>query len=695
MKYYNYVVLILSILLFVTPYTYSQESYEEELIQPVEANKINKGKKLSEVIKLEDVVVRGDVSHKNLDATSATILSNEDIANRVYENPLEIISLAPGISINQYKQGGTAASFQMRGFTQCSHGSDVAIYMDGIPLNEGDGYADTNIVNSEELERVEVIKGPVSPLYGNFASAGVVHFYTQKKVDHQHIKLLHGDYNTSEGNYVGGLSTNDGKWDHVYSFQTYHTDGYQDNSEWDKLNAATRITHHLKDGLDLRLSLRSFNSDWDAPGWLNREEYEKDPEKSVNDANGGSKDRVSGKIDVDYRITNESKIMLQVWGYDQNFKRYYAGREDGLSPGTNIGNLRDFDRFVYGSGISYNFIGEISERELRFSIGTDYMAEDIERNRWTLTAGNGREKGDQYIDYHIDFKSFGFYTDANYQVIKPLRLIIGARYDHFTGELTDHLLNNQKSSMNDVNIFSPKGGLELSFFDDCLEFFGNYSRGFAIMSGFAELAQYTQDDWDPQIRTQYELGMRTRPFTWFSGQLLVFRLNTEDDFIQDPVTLEYANAGETTRDGIEISLDFFAFDYGYLHGDYSYIDAEYDSYSSGTVSYDGNQLPRVPTDIANLEIGYNAPKGFGGWLRYHYQSGANLDEANTLKGESWDKVDANLFYRFGDKRKYQIALNIINLFDEKYPATESYWSGSTSYSPGMPFSVYASFCVDF
>jgi len=644
---------------------------------------------------LDEVVVRGDLSQKNLEATSSAVLTNEEITNRIYESPLEIIGRVPGVSVKQYKQGGTAASFQMRGFTSISHGSDAAIYLDGIPLNEGDGYADTNIVNPEELERVELIKGPVSPLYGNYASAGVLHFYTLKKVDHQHVKLLYGAYNTYEGNYVGGFTSEDAKTDHVYSFQTYHTDGYQNNSDWDKLNAAARITHRLTDDLKIRLNLRGFNSDWDAPGWINKKEYENDPKKSANDTNGGSKDHISGKMDMDYSLTADSKILFQIWSYDQNFKRYYASSEKGLAVGANLGNLRDFDRLAYGTGASYNFIGDLWGRRLSFTAGSDYMMEEEDRQRWYLTAGSGRNKGAKYIDYHVDFESLGFYTDVNYQIIKPLKIILGARYDHFTGELTDHLLKDRKSSMNDTDIFSPKGGLLLTLLDNRLEFFSNYARGFAMMSGFAEQAQYTQSKWDPQIRTQYELGMSVKPFNNFSVHLVGFRLKTTDDFIQDPVTRDYQNAGETTRDGIEVSFDVYGFDYGYLHADYAYIDAHYDTYSSGKVLYDGNTLPGVPENIFNVELGYNAPKGFGGWIRYRYEAGAVLDSANTMESDSWNTVDANIFYRFGVKPKYTVALTLLNIFDEKYASSVSYSGGSLLYSPGLPFSAYASFTVDF
>ena len=245
--------------------------------------------------------------------------------------------------------------------------------------------------------------------------------------------------------------------------------------------------------------------------------------------------------------------------------------------------------------------------------------------------------------------------------------------------------------MEDTSIFSPKGGLLLTLLEDRLEFFTNYSRGFAMMSGSAEQSQYTQDSWDPQIRTQYELGVRLKPVDWFSGQLVGYRLDTTDDFIQNPITLEYENSGETIRKGLELALDFYAFDFAYLHGDYSFVDATYEKYSSGGVSYDGNDLRGVPENIANIELGYDPPKGFGGRIRYHYQTGAMLDNANTMKGESWGKFDANVFYRFGNTRNYMLSLEIINVFDEKYPASQS----GTNYSPSLPLSAYLSFSVDF
>ena len=651
-----------------------------------------KDDKSASVIRIDDVVVRGEVVNKDLEATSATVLTNEDITNRVFITPLDIVTLSPGINIRQYKQGGTASNFTMRGFSGNSHGSNTAIFLDGIPLNEGDGYADTNIINPDEIERVELIKGPTSALYGNYASAGSLAYYTKKSVDTNHLKLHYGSHNTYEANFVGGL-TND-KWDQVYSIQTYHTDGYQDNSDWDRLNAAARVTHHFTDDLNLRLSFRGFNSDWDAPGYISQAQYDDDPTQAVSETNGGGKNRTAARADFDYRINSESKALLYFWGYDQEFWRWYASDPTGLAADDVVGNLRDFKRFVYGTGASYNFLGDVFNRELRLTIGTDYMVEDIGRERWRLLAGSGREKGPKYWDYNIDMETVDVYAQGSFQVVDPLRVILGARYDHLSGDLTDHLDDDNEFSMKDQDIFSPKAGLILSLFDNHLNLFANYGQGFALLPGFSEQAAFRQDDWDPQERIQYEMGVRTRPVDWVSGEIVAYRLETSKDFIYNADTDEYDNVGETTRDGLEVQVEFYVFDFGYLRADYGYVDATYDSYESNGVDLSGKTLRSVPQDNFNAEIGYQPPSGIGGRLSYHYEDGYYLDDANLFMSDSINRVDAQVSYRFGTSTQYMLALDVVNLFDEKYA---DYTSGTTNktYSPALPLSVYATFTVDF
>ncbi|WP_417912364.1 TonB-dependent receptor [Candidatus Electronema sp. TJ] len=645
-------------------------------------------------IQLEDVVVRGEAVNSNLQSTSASVLSQEDIANRVYVTPLDMVAQAPGVSIQQYKQGGTAANFTMRGFSGNSHGPNTAIYVDGILLNEGDGYADTNVINPSEVERAEIIKGPSSALYGNYASAGTLAYYTKKRVDGQQVKLHYGAHNTYETNYVGGFSNE--QTDYVFSLQNYHTDGYQAHSDWDKLNGAARISRKLNEDLRARISLRAFNSDWDAPGYLTKAKYEADPEQPVSETNGGSKDRLEGRLDFDYSLNSTSKALFYVWNSDQNFKRWYATDPDGLEPDAVVGNLRDFDRSVYGLGGSYNFIGELLGHELRLTAGTDYMVEDDSRRRWRLLAGTGREKGEQFWNYNIDMQSLGFFAEGSSQITPFLRLILGARFDSFSGELTDYLDSGNVFSMDTQNIFSPKAGSVLTLLGNRLELFANYSEGFALMPGFSEMAAFKQDNWDPQQRRQIEAGPRIRPNDWMNAELAAFHLTTSKDFIETVAgSGEFDNAGETTRSGIELRLDLYAFEHGSFHADYGFTNAEYDSWQTGDVSYAGKQLTGVPERTCNLEAGYSPGSGLGGRLRWHWEGEYYLDSLNTKEAEAWGRLDAQLSYRFGNKEKYLFALDIINLLDKEYADYVGISGTETVYSPALPLSAYLTMTVEF
>lgn len=77
--------------------------------------------------------------------------------------------------------------------------------------------------------------------------------------------------------------------------------------------------------------------------------------------------------------------------------------------------------------------------------------------------------------------------------------------------MKDYLGGGETFSMEEQNIFSPKGGVILTCMENRLELYGNYSEGFALMPGFSERAAFRQEDWDPQKRIQYESGVRIFP----------------------------------------------------------------------------------------------------------------------------------------------------------------------------------------
>ncbi|MBT8339695.1 MAG: TonB-dependent receptor, partial [Desulfatitalea sp.] len=234
-------------------------------------------------------------------------------------------------------------------------------------------------------------------------------------------------------------------------------------------------------------------------------------------------------------------------------------------------------------------------------------------------------------------------------------------------------------------------GLIFTLLSDRLDLFANYGKGFALLPGFSEQAAFKQKDWEPQQRVQYEMGVRGRPLPWISAEIIGFRLETSKDFIENDATGDYDNVGKTTRDGVEVGVDINALNHGYLHADYGFVNATEPS---------GNTLRRVPESIYNVEVGYSPPAGIGGRLRYHYEDGYYLDDDNQHKSDGWDRVDAQLCYRFGRLSRYLAAIDIVNLLDEQYADYTGYVNlanggAKKTYSPALPFSVYATFVIDF
>ena len=103
----------------------------------------------------------------------------EELKNRPLLRSGEILETLPGLIITQHAGGGKANQYFMRGFN-LDHGTDFAIFIDGMPLNlpshaHGEGYSDMNTVIPEFVERVDAEKGPYYADVGDFGSAGSAH----------------------------------------------------------------------------------------------------------------------------------------------------------------------------------------------------------------------------------------------------------------------------------------------------------------------------------------------------------------------------------------------------------------------------------------------------------------------------------------------------------------------------------------
>ena len=150
----------------------------------------------------------------------------------------------------------------------------MAIFVDGVPVNiphhsHSHGCGDIGWLVPEMIERIEVIKGPFSALYGNFALGGVINIIIKKSEKSPSIGAAAGSYGSLRG--VATISNDEWKPTPFLVYEAYTKNGYRDNSDYTRYNFFNKLTVPLWDG-KLSIRVHYVNRDWGAPGYLSVEE---------------------------------------------------------------------------------------------------------------------------------------------------------------------------------------------------------------------------------------------------------------------------------------------------------------------------------------------------------------------------------------------------------------------------------------
>jgi iron complex outermembrane receptor protein len=675
---------------------------------------------------LSEIDVRGQLRRGELQSTSATVLGNKDVSDRVNYQPSDLFTMSPGVSVLQYGESGVSPNIQIRGFTLMN---DKAIYLDGIPLHDNghqSGFTDSTVVMPIEIESMEIIKGPASVLYGARSAGGTIAIQTIKGGNLTRLNARYGSWN--DVNVTGILARDNGKFAQVYAFEEFHTDGYRDNSAWDRQNFSGSWTYNATEKLQVRFNLRAFRAEWDSAGYvskiLNGERDAVDDGTGSKNNNGGKRSRFDGRLWLNYMLDNKSQLTYYAYGTTLEFTRYMRGALlVGQTPGGTVGNMSlQFNKHrQWGTGITYNWMGLLGGKDATFTAGFTFSKDiDSPRQDFTVPWGQGRRiTGPPASDVSLSISNPAVLAEFTYQLVPQLNVRVGARYDWLSGKYTDNLSGaNSKVSH---TFFSPKVGV-LYTPTEGLDLYANFSRGFSMPStfygGLGNMNNFFNSTTNPKLmkRDQYELGARYAPADWLKLELGVFLMKTFNDVTTDPVTGDSEQTGKTTRRGVEFGFDASLAPGWRLWGNYAYSDAFYDDYKAGGLDYKGRRIPLVPRHLANLELSYQQPgeSGFGGRVSlrlehdmvYSDEPPARINgSANASPGgrirTPWHAddityVDLQLSYRFNGN--HRILLDVKNVFDKRYEGykyNRNYDTGDYLVTYRNPRAIYLTYQLNF
>jgi outer membrane receptor protein involved in Fe transport len=637
-----------------------------------------------DAVVLDTITVKGEAISAASEPITVNVIDAENLEELKLLRPEQLLELVPGIEIHNYNQGGVANEFEMRGYSNCGHGGDAAIAIDGIPLNEGqshaDGYADMNVIIPLEIDHVDVFKGPSSPLFGNFARGGAISFNTRKSGEYNIFQAIGGSYDTYDLQSVFGHAITDTIHNNT-ALQFATTEGYQDHSSWQRGNFSTRFGWQTTPRLDTAVSLRVHRSEWDAPGYIPEYQFEDEDDsrhQAINaEDDGGDKTFTTQRFDLGYDLTSTSRLLAWTYATQQDFTRF---QKMGIAARGQ--KEKHNDRSVYGAGTSYNYEGKYAGKDVNGVAGIEYFHEDTDTLDYNTS---NRVRTSQITDRNFVIDTLSVFGQADYALHPLFKPWLGFRYDTFGGDYTNNDPGSTpfSSGMNDYEHLSPKVGFHSELLKT-LDFRASFTQGFALP---ADADKYNSAIGSkPQTINQYEAGLNFSPSRMFTADLAVFRIDNLDE-IQETWSGSgiYEALGETRREGLELSAVVRPWVAGFeVFGDLTVTDTEV--IKNNDPALVGKEVKGVPDYTSNLGVRYLAESGVNTQIKWQHVGSYYTESTNLHSYDGYDLTDFSISYVYKTKNgtKWRAGLDIDNLFDEHYSEAVIFYS---SLSPTNLYAV--------
>ena len=557
---------------------------------------------------------------------------------------------------------GARANFGIRG---------IRIFADDIPLTLPDGQSSVDALDLGSAERIDVIRGPFSAVYGA-AAGGVIIIQTEDGPQQPMLsaRLNAGSYGYRQvqakaGGQNGGLN-----W--LANLSSTRLDGYRDHSEYrsDLLNSKFR--YEFSDGSRLTMVLNAVDSpEAQDPGGLNAREVAEDrrqaaPRNLLFNAGEALEQQALGFA---YRkqVNESQELMLRTYFVSREFNNRLPFDINSNGQGGSV----DLDRDVSGLGGSYGWNRNLGRGDNHLVLGFDFDAQRDLRRRF---ANNQGVLGEMTTNQDEDVTTLGVFVEDVWDLTERLALTLGARYDELEYEVTDRT-GGSGSGQADFNELSPMAGIVWRLGQDT-NLYGNISSSFDPPAT-TELANPDgptgfNQNLDAQTATNYELGLKGLLTGKARYELALFHIDVKGAIV--PFELEgsgqsfFENAGSSTHDGLETALSIELMPGLTGTATWTWSDFTFDEFHGvdGDI-YDGNRIPGVPEQLLHLDLAWSHPSGFHAALDLLYAGSFYADNANSVQTD--DYLVSNLragFHWADDRWEIDPFLGINNLFDEEY-----------------------------
>ena len=607
---------------------------------------------------------------------NVTVITSDDIEQASSNNVVDLLAREANLNLRSYFGSDKKAGIDIRGMGD-TFTSNVIVMVDGIRLNSPDlAGADLSTVPLNQIERIEVVRGAGSVLYGDGAVGGVVNIITKKGEGKPELMLYnsYGSYGTYDGRVFFAGRTRDLRFN--VNADYYSSDGYRDNGYLRKKDAGLQLGYDVGEYVMLSLGASVHDDSYGMPGPVSKEDADSKNNRTktyrLNDYGQTTDERYSAGAVVDF----------EKWGVF-NLQGAYRTRDNpyitGFTPLLSKEEQTDtIDEETYQLNPHYSVTYSIGGLEHGFQCGVDYFKTEYEReelsknfrknsdvemldwflsNEWNLTNDLILNAGYRKSRYEGRFRDDKYESETipNPSPPPPFLLLPPA---WVRGDTSEEIWKNRAFD----------AGLTY-LLDSDTTFFVSYAKSYRNPN-VDELAE-ADSDLHPQKGRHLDIGARHRIDDVMEASMTFFQIKIEDEIY----FRETAGPGsgtnrnydeETIRRGIEFDVKFYPTEYLFIWGNYSYISAKFD----GSDTY----LPLVPKHKGSLGLEWQTMDPLllsmtGTWVGSRFDG----NDQTNIKYEKLDDyavVEAKLSYEY---KCLKIFGGVNNIFDELY-STSAYGS---------------------
>ncbi len=653
-----------------------------------------------------------------------TTIDRSQFDNRPAFSVADVLRESPGISV---KQGNGPRDFgiSIRG-SNARNGfgiRNLVIFDDGFPVTQPDGLSRSDLIDPKAYGAIDVIRGPSSALYGNYATGGALNFRTRpgRTIDGVEYSVEGGSFGYLNNYLAAGKKV--GNFEYSLFTSDARGDGFIQNSWFNTQTVNFLGTLHATP--DDRFTFKFINNNLDTrlPIRLSLNQYNQNPFQqgcefagiaacaSVGLLNNGFNGARTPTTAIQAGLGREDRRTIVGGRWEHDFDNNTTWRNQFVFDDRNISQptgatsaIGDFPSYNYMSDITKR--GEIFGMESTTYFGAFYNTLTASSDTRNVMPGGNARLGLLQSNTFSDTSNYGVRAREELKLAPNLTAIAGIGWEatHLKGINTSYAYNtlNVPTATPGAPIVAdrqfqntaPELALLYKLNPEWL-FRARVATGYGTpqVGNLFILSDGTNGN-NTQLKTQQNLGYDIG-FDWTPNNTLKFSATGFYEFFKNELVTQATqvgapnasftfNAPRSEHRGVELAADWKFYPGWRFTAAYTYLDEVYTEYTENlvngaTFSFNraGNKIPGISPHELTARLGYDQMwgplAGLGAFVEVQWKDSFYMDNANLLKAPGYELVNLNVHYSTDLKSDYFKSLSmyaeIRNVFDRTYVAS--------------------------